>query len=183
VVDSAPARRGVVLIGFEGQKVPKGGVLNGGQGARARARAPGAMKVSLKTVTPSKMPLFSRLRALYALPRHPISVSSRVVSRTHCDGPLKPGARPVTLTFLKKGVETRCTGLEGENLVHLAHANNVELEGACECSLACSTCHVILPPAVFDALPAAGEEEEDLLDLAFGLTPTCVPLFGTLFFI
>jgi len=95
--------------------------------------------------------------------------------RSHCDGGVLPGAAPVTVTFVKKGVEVACRGLAGENLVHLAHANGVELEGACECSLACSTCHVILQPAAFDALPAAGEEEEDLLDLAFGLTPTCVP--------
>ena len=95
--------------------------------------------------------------------------------RSHCDGGVLPGAAPVTVTFVKKGVEVACRGLAGENLVHLAHANGVELEGACECSLACSTCHVILQPAAFDALPAAGEEEEDLLDLAFGLTPSCVP--------
>ena len=46
------------------------------------------------------------------------------------------------------------------------------MEGACECSLACSTCHVVLEPAVFAALEPPGEQEEDLLDLAFGLTPT-----------
>ena len=45
--------------------------------------------------------------------------------------------------------------------------------GACECSLACSTCHVIVEDEdVFDALPEASEEEEDMLDLAFGLTET-----------
>jgi ferredoxin len=121
------------------------------------------------------MPLFARLRASGAFSCAVGALSRRVTragSRAHCDSSIPPNAAPVTVTFLKKGVETQCTGLEGENLVHLAHANNVELEGACECSLACSTCHVILQPAAFDALPAAGEEEEDLLDLAFGLTPT-----------
>ena len=44
--------------------------------------------------------------------------------------------------------------------------------GACEGSVACSTCHVILEAPVFDELPAATDEENDMLDLAFGLTPT-----------
>ena len=61
---------------------------------------------------------------------------------------------------------------EGESLLQVAHNNNVELEGACESSLACSTCHVILDKKIFEALPEACEEEEDLLDLAYGLTHT-----------
>lgn len=39
-------------------------------------------------------------------------------------------------------------------------------------SLACSTCHVILEDDIFDNLEPAEDEEEDMLDLAFGLTPT-----------
>lgn len=39
-------------------------------------------------------------------------------------------------------------------------------------SLACSTCHVILPDDLYDELDYPEEEEEDMLDLAFGLTPT-----------
>ena len=92
--------------------------------------------------------------------------------RTHCDGAKVPNAQPVAFTFVKKGVSTRVSGLEGDNLVHVAHEAGVELEGACACSLACSTCHVILEAGVYNQLDAAGEEEEDLLDLAFGLTPT-----------
>lgn len=63
-------------------------------------------------------------------------------------------------------------GKEGQNLVHLAHENDIDLEGACECSLACSTCHVILQEEVYDSLDEPTDEEEDLLDLAFGLTET-----------
>ena len=48
----------------------------------------------------------------------------------------------------------------------------VELEGACEGVCACSTCHVILPESVYKTLPDASEDEEDMLDQAFGLTPT-----------
>ena len=89
----------------------------------------------------------------------------------------------MTLAFVDKdGKRTPAQGRVGENLVHLAHAAGVELEGACECSLACSTCHVILEARVYDALPPPGEDEDDLLDLAFGLTPTsrlgCQVLLG-----
>ena len=48
----------------------------------------------------------------------------------------------------------------------------MDLEGACEASLACSTCHVILEEGIYEGLPEAEEEEEDLLDLAYGLTYT-----------
>lgn len=79
----------------------------------------------------------------------------------------------MALAFVDKdGKRTPAQGRVGENLVHLAHAAGVELEGACECSLACSTCHVVLERRVYDALEPPSEEEEDLLDLAFGLTAT-----------
>ena len=48
----------------------------------------------------------------------------------------------------------------------------MELEGACEGTLACSTCHCIFTPEMFDKLPPADEEELDMLDLAAGLTDT-----------
>lgn len=60
----------------------------------------------------------------------------------------------------------------GEDLLAVARNNGVDLEGACEGSIACSTCHVVLEPEVFDELPEPTEEEEDMLDLAFGLTET-----------
>ena len=41
--------------------------------------------------------------------------------------------------------------------------------GACECSLACSTCHVWVDEDYFDNLPEPTDEENDMLDLAFGL--------------
>lgn len=44
--------------------------------------------------------------------------------------------------------------------------------GACEKSLACSTCHVILDPEIYDNLPEPEDEENDMLDLAFGLEDT-----------
>jgi ferredoxin, 2Fe-2S len=60
----------------------------------------------------------------------------------------------------------------GISLLEVAHKNDVPLEGACEGSLACSTCHVIVDEQFFDGLPEPTEDEEDMLDLAFGLTHT-----------
>ncbi len=60
----------------------------------------------------------------------------------------------------------------GLSVLEIAHRNDIDLEGACEGSLACSTCHVIVEPGWFDRLGEPSEEEEDMLDLAFGLTHT-----------
>ena len=64
---------------------------------------------------------------------------------------------------------------EGETLLTLAHRNNVDLEGACEGSMACSTCHLIVSPEWYDKVELYNkltDEENDMLDLAFGLTET-----------
>ncbi|CAD6961713.1 unnamed protein product [Tilletia caries] len=61
---------------------------------------------------------------------------------------------------------------EGDDLLTLAHAYGIDLEGACEGSVACSTCHVILDSDVYDALEEPSDDENDMLDLAFGLTDT-----------
>ncbi|EIE24623.1 ferredoxin [Coccomyxa subellipsoidea C-169] len=54
-----------------------------------------------------------------------------------------------------------------------AHANDIDLEGACEGSLACSTCHVVIEdPELYDKLPEPTDDENDMLDLAYGLTET-----------
>ena len=60
----------------------------------------------------------------------------------------------------------------GISVLEAAHKHSVPLEGACEGSLACSTCHVVVAPEWFDKLKTATEDEEDMLDLAFGLTHT-----------
>lgn len=61
---------------------------------------------------------------------------------------------------------------EGLSVLEVAHRNGINLEGACEGSLACSTCHVIVEPKWFAKLRDASDDEEDMLDLAFGLTAT-----------
>lgn len=60
----------------------------------------------------------------------------------------------------------------GHSLLRIAHDNNIDIEGACEGAMACSTCHVIVESDWFNRLEPASEDEEDMLDLAFGLTRT-----------
>jgi 2Fe-2S ferredoxin len=60
----------------------------------------------------------------------------------------------------------------GLSVLEIAHKHGIDIEGACEGSLACSTCHVIVDPAWYGLLKDATEDEEDMLDLAFGLTKT-----------
>lgn len=83
-------------------------------------------------------------------------------------------AGTVRVTFIDKDGKTEfpIDAPIGKSVLEIAHDNKIDLEGACEASLACSTCHVILDKEYFDKLPAPVEEEEDMLDLAFGLTET-----------
>jgi len=60
----------------------------------------------------------------------------------------------------------------GQSLLDVAHTHGVDIEGACEGSLVCSTCHVIVDPEHHSRLRPPSDDEEDLLDLAFGLTAT-----------
>ena len=77
------------------------------------------------------------------------------------------------MIFVKTGGErVEVEAPLGLSVLEIAHRNNIDLEGACEGSLACSTCHVIVDPEWYDVLEGATEDEEDMLDLAFGLTHT-----------
>ena len=60
----------------------------------------------------------------------------------------------------------------GLSVLEIAHRNSVDIEGACEGSLACSTCHVIVDASWFGKLAKPTEDEEDMLDLAFDLQET-----------
>ena len=62
----------------------------------------------------------------------------------------------------------------GRTVLDVAIDYNIDIEGACGGELACSTCHVVLSKELFDKLPPTSEEEDDMLDLAWGLTNTCL---------
>ncbi|MFM9978937.1 MAG: 2Fe-2S iron-sulfur cluster-binding protein [Sphingomonadaceae bacterium] len=79
----------------------------------------------------------------------------------------------IRVTFIAAdGQAHAATAESGERLLEIAQNADQPLEGTCEGQMACSTCHVIVDPAWFDRLPAAREEEEDMLDLAAGATRT-----------
>ena len=77
------------------------------------------------------------------------------------------------MTFVERdGSHREVSAPLGLSVLEVAHKHGVDIEGACEGSLACSTCHVIVDPAWFAKLPTPTEDEEDMLDLAFGLEKT-----------
>jgi 2Fe-2S ferredoxin len=78
-----------------------------------------------------------------------------------------------TMTFiLRDGSQKAVDAPLGLSVLEVAHKHGVDIEGACEGSLACSTCHVVVDPAWYGRLSKATEDEEDMLDLAFGLQAT-----------
>ena len=76
-----------------------------------------------------------------------------------------------TMTFIERNGRPREVPAPlGHSLLEIAQANDVDIEGACEGSLACATCHVLVDPAWFDKLVPPTPDEDDMLDLAVGLT-------------
>ena len=78
----------------------------------------------------------------------------------------------VKIIFITKGEKKEFIVPVSTTVLEAAHNNDIELEGACEGSLACSTCHVIVDKDFYSKLEEPTEDEEDMLDLAFGLSPT-----------
>ncbi len=77
------------------------------------------------------------------------------------------------MTFVERnGTPREVEAPLGLSVLEIAHKHGVDIEGACEGSLACSTCHVIIDSAWFPKLAKPSEDEEDMLDLAFGLEKT-----------
>ena len=77
------------------------------------------------------------------------------------------------MTFIERdGTRREVDAPLGLSVLEIAHRHGIDIEGACEGSLACSTCHVIVDAAWFGKLSSPTEDEEDMLDLAFGLEKT-----------
>lgn len=77
----------------------------------------------------------------------------------------------ISVHFISANGTTRTANANpGDRLLEVAQNADQPLEGTCEGQMACSTCHVIVDPDWFTRLPAAREEEEDMLDLAAGAT-------------
>ena len=77
------------------------------------------------------------------------------------------------MTFIERdGTPKEVDAPLGLSVLEIAHKHGVDIEGASEGSLACSTCHVVVDPSWYAKLAEATEDEEDMLDLAFDLQET-----------
>ncbi|KAF4120566.1 ferredoxin-2, mitochondrial [Geosmithia morbida] len=104
---------------------------------------------------------------------HPRTFTTTTPRRHGHIDPPKPGEE-LYVTFIEKdGEEYKFAVKEGDNLLDIAQANDLEMEGACGGSCACSTCHVVVVDEnYYDSIPEPEDDENDMLDLAFGLTET-----------
>ncbi|KAI3386280.1 hypothetical protein SNEBB_007622 [Seison nebaliae] len=87
----------------------------------------------------------------------------------------KLNTKKVKLTFIDRdGHHKNLTAITGASLYDVIVDNNIEFDGfgACEGSLSCSTCHLILDKELFTRIDEALDEELDMLDLATELTET-----------
>jgi len=97
---------------------------------------------------------------------HSTSLSTSSLCLHSSDPSLPAGHIPVHFV-LKDGTIVNALGREGEIALRLAQRYDVPMEGACEASLACTTCHCYVEQdKYFDMIPEATEDEEDLLDKA-----------------
>ncbi|XP_005038184.1 PREDICTED: adrenodoxin, mitochondrial [Ficedula albicollis] len=81
----------------------------------------------------------------------------------------------ITVHFINRdGDKLTAKGKPGDSLLDVVVDNNLDIDGfgACEGTLACSTCHLIFEDHIFEKLDAITDEEMDMLDLAYGLTET-----------
>ncbi|KAI0224263.1 Adrenodoxin-like protein 2, mitochondrial [Lamellibrachia satsuma] len=87
-----------------------------------------------------------------------------------------PNSETVTVYFnLPSGEKKAAKAKIGDNLLDVIMENNLDIDGfgACEGTLACSTCHLVFSQDQFNKIPEkATDEELDMLDLAFGLEDT-----------
>ncbi len=79
---------------------------------------------------------------------------------------------PKVIFVERDGTRREVDAPVGLSVLDIAHRHDIDIEGACEGSLACSTCHVIVDQDWYELLKEASEDEEDMLDLAFNLTQT-----------
>ncbi|KAF2093316.1 ferredoxin [Rhizodiscina lignyota] len=107
----------------------------------------------------------------YSLTRRSFSAAK---SASHNNwSPPKAGEELYTTFIDKGGNEHKIAVSKGDNLLDVAQANDIDIEGACQRSCACSTCHVIVDgEEMYEKMTEPDDSENDMLDLAFGLTKT-----------
>lgn len=115
------------------------------------------------------MSLLLRMRCERGILRRFMHVS-RVVGHGSYDVNKVDPATAVEMEFVDRdGSRRTLLAPEGKSVLEVAHANDIDLEGACEGSLACSTCHVYVDSDTYNKLEEPSDDENDMLDLAFAL--------------
>ena len=109
-------------------------------------------------------PLTSTLQRVRPPPRP----TQRFIRRRH----FADDIIPIAFVDSRDGQTYAIEAEVGKTVLDAALDNEVDIEAACGGELACSTCHVILEQALYDKLEPPDEEEEDMLDLAWGLEDT-----------
>ncbi|TRY80175.1 hypothetical protein DNTS_003413 [Danionella cerebrum] len=121
------------------------------------------------------------LRSSFVLCHHPGSIRnhSRFLHtdpRRGCQSHQNSSSSSKVLVHFvnQSGVKSSVYVSEGDSLLDVVIKKNLDISGfgACEGTLACSTCHLIFEEKVFEKLEPVVDEEVDMLDLAYGLTRT-----------
>ena len=71
----------------------------------------------------------------------------------------------LSVVFKKNNCKKSYLVNEGSTILEIARKHNIKIEGSCEGSLACSTCHILIDEKWFNKLNPANEEEKELLGL------------------
>ncbi|OXB65689.1 UNVERIFIED_CONTAM: hypothetical protein H355_011786 [Colinus virginianus] len=139
------------------------------------AAAPARLLLRAAAAAPSRRWLLSALPAAGTGPScsaaaaralRPLSLSARAA---------RSSEDKITVHFINRdGDKLTAKGKPGDSLLDVVVGNNLDIDGfgACEGTLACSTCHLIFEDHIFEKLDAITDEEMDMLDLAYGLTET-----------
>ncbi|VVT45183.1 uncharacterized protein SAPINGB_P000665 [Magnusiomyces paraingens] len=126
---------------------------------------------STATFSHAKPTRFAVARYPTTQPRAALTPLTTIRFHGHLHKP-KPGEELHVTFITKDGTQNTYEVAAGDNLLDIAQANNLDMEGACGGSCACSTCHVIVDPDYYDIMEEPDDDENDMLDLAFGLTET-----------
>ena len=123
-----------------------------------------------QTMSPSRLP--NNPQRAIPPPRRKLSTTPSLF-HGHIDPPA-PGEESLSVTFLLKDSTPHTVSVRpGTNLLDIAQSEDLDMEGACGGSCACSTCHIIVEDQdLYDKMPEPDDDENDMLDLAFGLTET-----------
>lgn len=127
------------------------------------------MILSRCTNTPSQVLSPVRLNLLNIC-----NAQKRRISLGNVVNPLR-SENKVTVNFINRdGEKITVKASPGDSLLDVVVQQDLDIDGfgACEGTLACSTCHLIFEEETYKQLGPISDEEMDMLDLAYGLTDT-----------